>query len=84
MAKTLKIPVSPRALIQRINRKLRDENEVVRAARGERAKQQLGDFYRLDVDRNAVVQTDVDLEELGRELGVLSAAEVLDDAEDAR
>jgi hypothetical protein len=59
-----------RALIQRINRKLRDEDEVLKIPRG-RARHQLGDFFLLNWRLNIVVHDHVDPEPLARELGVL-------------
>jgi hypothetical protein len=67
------VPVTTRALVQRINRKLSaldggdPRAEQVRAARG-KARETLGEFYLLDLDA------------LGRKLGVLRAWERLDDA----
>jgi hypothetical protein len=75
-AKRMMAPVSRRALIQRINRKLRATNELLRAYRGDgRGRQNLGDLYVLDLRRNFAVRTHVDLEQIGRELGVLHAWE---------
>ena len=82
----MKAKVSRRALLQRINRKLLAEAEgdaaradQVRTSRGDKARQELGAFYRVDVGRNSIAEKDVDLEELGRELKVLAAWERLDD-----
>jgi hypothetical protein len=76
-------PVSMRALIQRVNRKLAADDEVLKAARGARAVQDLGYHYIVDSKHNLVLHKDVDVEHLGRELGVLRAYErvVLDEAE---
>lgn len=71
------VPVSKRALIQRINRRLARDGEKLYATRGRRAFQDLGEFHVIDVDRNFVAQKDVDLEELGRNLKVLSPWEKL-------
>ena len=65
------IPVTMRALLQRINRALAQDDEVLKKTRGARAVQELGDYYVLDFNRNALVEKDVDPEELGRELGIL-------------
>ncbi len=67
-----KVPVSERALLQRINRRLVQDNGKVKAGRGD-----LGAFYRIDTRLNGVVETDVDLEAFGRKLGVLAAWEAL-------
>jgi len=74
---TGRVLVSKRALIQRINRRLVRDGEKLHATRGQRASLDLGEFYVIDVYRNFVAQKDVDLEELGRELKVLSPWEKL-------
>jgi hypothetical protein len=65
-----KVPVSLRAVLQRINRKLRDDGEAIRAARSERARSDFGDYYVVS-DRSGVWPTHVDPEALAREIGVL-------------
>ncbi len=72
-----KVPVSRRALVQRINRALAGEEECLRTARGGRARQDLGDFYVVNYNRNFVVRKDVDPEDLARELKVLADHEAL-------
>lgn len=59
-----------KALIQRINRKLRPNCERLRKTRGQNDWLNLGDYYIVD-SRNVVVKSHVDPEEIGRELGVL-------------
>ena len=54
--------------------KLKLEGEAVRKARAA-AFSNLGDYYRIDTYRNFVVDTFVNLEYLGRELGVLRPGE---------
>ena len=71
------VPVSERALIQRINRKLAAQDEIVRTARGGRAEQDLGRYFIVDVRIGGVVHSDIDLEEWGRELAVLRSYERL-------
>ena len=71
MTKSEGVPVSTRALYQRINRALagRDGNSGRRLRnRGQSALQDLGTYYVLDIYRNFVIETHVDPEELGREL----------------
>jgi hypothetical protein len=68
---TEKVAVTMRALIQRINRKLRDQDEVLKTSRGERARNEIGNYYCLDIKRNALSAKHVDPEEWGRDLGVL-------------
>ena len=67
-----KVPVSMRAVIQRINRKLADDDEVLKTTRGERARFDLGDYYILDQRRNFIAAKYVDPEELARKIGVLA------------
>ena len=63
-------PVSMRALIARINRKLAAEGEVLKAARSERAASSVGLFF--IVRGNRIASEQVDPEALARKLGVLS------------
>jgi hypothetical protein len=78
-----KVAVSGRALFQRINRKLKGENRQIRTARGFfdgsywHEDTNLGRYYVLDLKRNFVVVTRVDLEDFGRKLGVLAEGEEL-------
>jgi hypothetical protein len=69
------VPVTERALIQRINRKLRKDAEMMKITRpGTQAAQELGRYYVVD-SRNHVVNGYDDLEAVGRELGVLAQYE---------
>jgi hypothetical protein len=68
-------PVTERALVQRINRRLAKDFETLKAARGGRWRSTTGDYYVVDLQRNAIARTNVDPEALGRELGVLHAYE---------
>jgi len=77
MTPTKQVAVTMRALVQRINRQLAKDEEVLKGTRGARARQDLGDFYRLDWNHNRVLETDVDPEGLGRKLGVLRPYERL-------
>lgn len=63
--------ITQNALMKRINRALAKEGERLTVTRGERWRSELGDFYVLDVNMNAVVAKHCDPEKLGRELGVL-------------
>ena len=72
MAKSKKVPVSLRAVIQLTGiRQLAADNEVLKVSRGERLRQQVGDYYVLNYQVNGVMHHDVDPEEMGRKLGVL-------------
>lgn len=68
-------PVTTRALIQRINRKLKPENEILKTSRGARCRQDMGDYFIIDFFSNVVIAQHVDPETLGRELEVLKAWE---------
>lgn len=81
--KPRKVPVTERALIQRINRKLVKEHELLRTARlrpDGNQETDLGRFFVVDTFHNRVARTNVDIEEQGRELGVLQPWEVLAEA----
>jgi hypothetical protein len=75
-----KVPVTLKALMARINRRLRHEGrcgELLKTARSEGVERDLGRYYLVDLDRNSVTRRDVDPEELGRELGALKQWEEL-------
>jgi hypothetical protein len=75
------VPVSERALIQRINRALRGNGEMLKAARSLRVADEIGQHFvvRITGKRNNIVtQRHVDVEALGRELGALSDWEHLE------
>ena len=72
----MKVLVNARALLQRINRKLAEDQECVKKTRGV-AIRDLGEYYRLDLFKNRVMETDVDIEALARKLGVLHEFEAL-------
>ncbi len=76
--KLQKVPVSERALVQRLNRKLKDVDppQLLRAARGSAAIA-LGNYFTVDIARNLVCEKDVDLEKLGRKLCALQEWEAL-------
>jgi hypothetical protein len=59
-----------KALVARINRKLSSKGEALRRTRPGRARHDLGEYYLLDVNLNAVLARDVDPEALAAELGM--------------
>jgi hypothetical protein len=79
MTKGKTVPVTMRALIQRINRKLAKEGKALKAARGESARQQMGNYYVIDVNQNFLVRDHVDPEAEGRDLGVLQPWESVEE-----
>ena len=80
MAKQSKVPVTMRALVQRINRNLAEKEMQLKKSRG-RLRSDVGEYYVLDINRNFIAKQHVDPEDLGRRLGVLSDWEkAVDDA----
>jgi hypothetical protein len=82
MAKTKqteqKVPVSERALYQRIDRKLRaDRQQMLKTSRSERMEQDMGRYYVIDMYRNVTVWHHVNLVSFARELGVIQPWEEL-------
>ena len=77
----MQVLVSERALVARINRKLRPDFEALRRCRPDnRAYHELGDYYVVDTYRNAVGRHGMDRAELevyGRELDCLKQWEKL-------
>ncbi len=72
MATTQKVPLTRRALIARINRRLKHDDQALRCCRSNsRWWRELGDFYIVDINRNIINDVSVDPTEFGRELGVL-------------
>jgi hypothetical protein len=78
-----KVQVSPRALLQRINRKLAGEGEMVRKARPRRYQSEnfynhnTGEYYRINLNRNCLMEAHVDIVTLARDLKVIRAWEEL-------
>jgi hypothetical protein len=72
-----KAPVSERALAQRINRVLAKQDEKLLKARGSRMVESVGIYYIVDISNNNIAIKEVDIEELGRELGALKPYEAL-------
>lgn len=70
------VPVTQRALVQRVNRLLAKEDRVIKAARGGAAVD-LGDFYMVDTEINGIIEKHVDIEETARKLGALKPYEKL-------
>ena len=77
MAKREKVPVSERAVIQRINRVLDKKGEVLKKTRGAQAVVDVGDYYILNSSANAVIRHDVNVEALAKSLDVLADYEEL-------
>jgi hypothetical protein len=69
------VPVTARALTQRLNRLLASKGRELKKTRGQPAIAELGSYYVRG--GNAVISHHVDLEALGRELGALAGHERL-------
>ena len=72
----VKAPITEKALLQRINRKLRAQDEILKRARST-VETTLGAYFVVDVQGNFVKQHHVDIEDFGRDLGVLAEWESL-------
>ena len=68
---TKTVPVTRRAVMQRVNRKLGQRNEALRAWRTSSNEYSVGDLYHLDFAANAVLDVNVNLEPFAREVGAL-------------
>jgi hypothetical protein len=65
-----KMPVSERAVYQRINRKLAKQGQLLKALR--HPDLDVGKYYIIDVRRNILLRKQVNLENAARELGLLA------------
>ena len=75
-----KAPVSTHALVQRINRMLQSQDTEIaqadrlrlRSTRGAQEQSFLGNFYLVDIYRDAIFGHHIDPEDLARKIGVLA------------
>lgn len=74
-----RVVITKGALFQRLRRRLAKDGHILKATRGERYRHDLGDFFTVDEWNNVVVDRQINLEPLGRELGVLKAYEQMED-----
>ena len=69
------------AIIKRINRKLKPDWKQLKVTRGWRARNDLGDYYIIDVYRNMIINCHVDPVTVAHELDVVGLEEtVISDA----
>lgn len=73
-----KVPVTERALYQRINRRLAHDRKRLCASRSSSVETTVGRYYVLDKDIHAIIATHVDLEEIAQEVGALAEWERLE------
>lgn len=79
-SKTKKVPVSRRALVQRINRALKKDRENLKTcSSNSRSYNTLGEYYIIDLGTNCIIHTDVDIEAVGRKRDILKQWEILVD-----
>ena len=73
----IRVPVSRVALVARINRRLAENNEQLRASKSAGAKQEMGSYYIVNTQVNGITNSNLDLEDLARELRCLQPWETL-------
>jgi len=73
-----RLKITERALLQRINRKLKSEGEQLRTARSQNVETSVGRYYIVDLERNVIAYQHVDPEALGRKLGAIQPWEELE------
>lgn len=79
MVKAKKVPVSERAILARINRKISGEGRIIRKCRENSSGfSYLGRYHEVDVYKNTVTATHVDLESWAKEEGVLKDYETVE------
>lgn len=78
MAQTV-VPVTERALVQRINRQLTKKGQMLKAARGRGAKEEVGYWYLVDTERNILLSHHCNVVEVAKELDVIYPWESLED-----
>jgi excisionase family DNA binding protein len=69
--------LTERALIARINRRLKPDGQMIKKSRGERAKTELGRYYMVDIYNNTLISFRIDLLNYGKYLGVVNDDERL-------
>ncbi|MGA1998338.1 MAG: hypothetical protein ABSH45_21445 [Bryobacteraceae bacterium] len=81
MSTKQKVLIGTRALIARVNRKLKHEDQQLRTARSQGTEITVGKYFVVSTnpnDGNAIMETHVDLGELGQCLGVIQPWEALE------
>lgn len=73
--KPLLVPISERALFQRLSRTLGKKGERLKSNNRPGPAPDIGNYFIVSLERMSVVKTHVDLEELARELGILKPYE---------
>lgn len=74
-----KIPVSEKAVLARVNRRLDRDDQAVKKTRRKSIVSYIGEYTRVDYRRGGVVENHVDLEALAREVGALEPWETMEE-----
>ena len=75
----MKVQVTTRALVQRIDRLLAKDGQMLKKTRKKsRWFSETGEYFIINFNQNAIVAKHVDLEKLGRELGALKDYEEIE------
>jgi len=73
------VKITQRELVRRINQKIAKNIEGVKKSKDGEAHNETDEYYTIEFDQNNIITTDVDIEKLGKELGVLKDFEKLED-----
>ena len=76
-----RLPVTRRAVIQRINRRLKKYGQLLLARRGHGDQCETGHYYLVSTDEGRLIERDVDLEKVARREGALELWEKLETKE---
>ena len=73
------VKITQRELVRRINQKIAKNIEGVKKSKDGETHNETDEYYTIEFDQNNIITTDVDIEKLGKELGVLKDFEKLED-----
>lgn len=74
-----KVKITNHAAKMRLRRYLAKQGMKLGTARNARFREELGEFYTIDINHNAVRDTHVDIEGYGRSVGVIEDYEAVED-----
>jgi hypothetical protein len=77
MSKRPLVPVTERAVVQRLNRAMGKQGLKLKKARSARTETRVSEWYVIDITGNYVVQKDADLAALAKNWKVLAAGETI-------
>jgi hypothetical protein len=73
------VKITQHELLRRINQKIAKNIEGVTESRDGESHNETDEYFTIEFDQNKITTTNVDLEKLGKELGVLKDFEKLED-----